>query len=82
MTAWPMPIPLPPDEALSRLGIGLRRARWRCGMTQRQLSTASGVPQSTISRIENGLRPTAKAATIARLVHILGAVEIPPRASD
>ena len=77
MGAWATPIPQPSDEALERIGVGLRWARRRRGMTQRQLSMASGVPQSTISRIENGLRPTAKATTIAQLVHVLGAIQIP-----
>ena len=79
VNAWFAPQPEPSDEALRRIGRGLRAARRRSRLTQRALERSSGVPQSTISRNENGLRPTAKATTLARLIHVLGEVEIPPR---
>lgn len=41
------------------------------GMSQRQLSELSGVPQKTISRIENGI-DVPKIDTLAKLAKALG----------
>lgn len=49
----------------------LREARSRRGMTQRELATAAGVPQSLIAKIESGTRqPTLP--TLMRLIEAAG----------
>lgn len=53
-----------------RLGLQFRDARVDHGLTQRQLSELSGVPQADISRIEHGAgNPTE--ATLQRLAAAL-----------
>ena len=67
----------PEDAALQkvfaediRLGLQFHDARIEQGLTQRQLSELSGVPQADISRIENGAgNPTE--ATLQRLAGAL-----------
>jgi transcriptional regulator with XRE-family HTH domain len=39
---------------LERFGVELRRCRLRSGLSQESLAAHSGVPQSTISRLERG----------------------------
>ena len=46
------------DEQLP--GIALAGARGKEGLTQRQLSEMTGIPQRHISEIENGKRPIGK----------------------
>ena len=46
---------------------GLTEARIKRGMTQLQLSLASGVPQQTISAIESGERRNPGVRTIRKL---------------
>jgi transcriptional regulator with XRE-family HTH domain len=48
--------PLTADEmaGLRLIGMQLKRARYELGWTQRRLEQASGVDQTTISRLENG----------------------------
>jgi len=41
--------------ALKRLGAELRRGRWRAGLSQCAVEERTGIDQSTISRLENGL---------------------------
>lgn len=48
-------------------------ARGESGLSQRELSEASGVPQKTISLIETGDTNTT-VATLARLAHGMGRV--------
>jgi ribosome-binding protein aMBF1 (putative translation factor) len=63
----------PEDAALRKvfhqdiaLGIQYQQARVACGLTQRQLSEKTGIPQADISRIERGAaNPTE--ATLQRL---------------
>ncbi|MGH3217916.1 MAG: helix-turn-helix domain-containing protein [Streptosporangiaceae bacterium] len=58
-------------EAGFALGLQFIEARKARGMTQQQLSEASGVPQADISRIERGAgNPTE--ATLQRLAEGLG----------
>lgn len=49
----------------------LRTARRRGGMTQRDLAAASGIPQSSIARIENGAT-TPRVDTFRRLLRAAG----------
>lgn len=53
----------------------LRIARAQTGMTQRQLADAAGMPQSTIARIESGVRQPS----LPVLVRILAAADLEPR---
>ena len=39
------------------IGKRIKRVRERRGMSQRQLALATGLPQSLLSQIENGVRP-------------------------
>lgn len=49
----------------------IRHARRRAGLTQRELAAASGVPQSTIARIELG-RLVPRVDTLDRLLRAMG----------
>jgi predicted transcriptional regulator len=49
----------------------LRYARRRAGLSQRELSRKSGVPQSTIGRIESGA-VDPRASTVNRLIRACG----------
>ena len=64
------------DPSLDAIGIAFRRARAARGLTQRQLAERSSVPQSTISRLENGKMPSVRASHLTRLVTVLGRVVI------
>ncbi len=66
------------DADLRSIGRGMLAARRRRGLTQRQLEDMSCVPQSTISRLENGKMPSVRLSHLARLVHVLGRVTIDP----
>src|SRR5580704_5927328 len=41
-------------EALPNLGQNFRYLRWLRGLNLSEISTASGIPQSTLSKVENG----------------------------
>jgi transcriptional regulator with XRE-family HTH domain len=60
------------SEMLRRFGTELRRCRQHRGFSQLELSYRSGVPQSTISRIERGLVPRAAMSKIVMMSHGLG----------
>lgn len=64
------------EPSLDAIGMGFRRARAARGLTQRELAERSSVPQSTISRLENGRMPSVRASHLARLVTVLGRVVI------
>jgi transcriptional regulator with XRE-family HTH domain len=49
----------------------LMAARDRKSLTQRELSRISGIPQKTISRIENGI-DIPKIPTLIKLANVLG----------
>lgn len=53
-----------PDRAL-------RQARRRAGLTQRELAARTGVPQSTIARIESG-RADPRVSTLDTLLRACG----------
>ncbi len=52
---------------MSMAGRMVREARARAGLTQRQLSAKSGIPQETIARIERG-RADPRVNTLDRLL--------------
>jgi transcriptional regulator with XRE-family HTH domain len=62
--------------------ISLRYCRRRAGLTQRELAERSGVPQSSIARIESGkLRP--RIDTLTRLIEACGMeLQASPRRGD
>jgi transcriptional regulator with XRE-family HTH domain len=60
--------PEPPD-----LGVLLRALRRAADLSQRQLAERSGVPLSTISRLEAGTRRDALFGTVVRLARAAGA---------
>ncbi|MBQ9452680.1 MAG: helix-turn-helix transcriptional regulator [Desulfovibrio sp.] len=62
---------VPPLLESERPGKMLRGLRLRAGMTQAQLASALGVPQSRISAYENNIRPipTEKARQLAKVLH-------------
>jgi transcriptional regulator with XRE-family HTH domain len=54
-------------DALIRIGLGIRDYRRAHGLTQQQLERLSGVDQTTISRLENGLAPGLRLERLARI---------------
>jgi transcriptional regulator with XRE-family HTH domain len=66
------------ESDLRSIGRGFLAARRRRGLTQRGLEGMSCVPQSTISRLENGKMASVRVSHLARLVHVLGRVTIEP----
>ena len=60
----------PPIPERERIGVLLRGARLRAGLTQKALARAIGVPQSHISEYEKNRRaiPRAKAEELARVL--------------
>jgi transcriptional regulator with XRE-family HTH domain len=67
------------DRHLIAFGRAFLRARRARGLSQRRLEALSSVPQSTISRLENGKMPSVRASHLARLVAVLGSVTIDAR---
>ncbi len=55
---WREAFPEYKDEDLP--GVCLKGARYREGITQKQLSKLTGIPQRHISEMENGKRPIGK----------------------
>lgn len=53
----------------------LRRARAEKDLTQRELASVAGVPQSTVARIESGTQQPS----LPLLARILAAVDLEPR---
>jgi transcriptional regulator with XRE-family HTH domain len=66
------------DDDLRRIGRALLQARRSRGLSQRRLEALSSVPQSTISRLENGRRAGARISHLARLARVLGRIVIDP----
>jgi transcriptional regulator with XRE-family HTH domain len=66
---WGVRQPLDPAiaDALKRIGKGVRAARQAHGVSQMQLERLSGVDQTTISRLENGLAPGFRLELLARI---------------
>ena len=58
-------------EGLQLLGAQLRRARLGNGWSQRRLERASGIDQTTISRLENGRLASLRLVRIAALMQAL-----------
>jgi transcriptional regulator with XRE-family HTH domain len=63
----------PDGTAPANLGALLRALRRAADLSQRQLAERSGVPLSTISRLEAGTRIDARFSTVVRLVRAAGA---------
>ena len=64
---------------MSMAGRMLRYARSRAGLTQRELSATTGIPQETIARIERG-RVDPRVGTLDRLLEGCGyGLEVEPR---
>ena len=67
-------------QALKDLGVALQAhgmapliaLRMRCGLTQKSLCEASGLPQPHISRLENGKVPNPDGATLKKLAAAMG----------
>jgi len=59
---------------VGRLGVNLREARLRSGMTQEEVAERSGVHATEVSRIEGGKRDP-RASTLIRLA---AAVKVKP----
>ncbi len=61
-----------PDYADNPLGLALRGARYREGLTQRQLADLTGIPQRHISEMESGKRQIGRerAKKIAEALHV------------
>ena len=55
-------------RALEAIGDDVRRARLEVGLSQDSLAAASGIAQSTISRIERGAAPGAGVERLARIM--------------
>ena len=72
----------PADRHLVAIGRGFLRARRSRYLSQRALAGLSSVPQSTISRLENGRRSSIRVGQLARLVAVLGHVAIDTVAVD
>lgn len=55
-----------------KAGLVLRGARYREGISQKELARRSGISQENISKMENGLRPIGEkvAKALAKALHI------------
>jgi transcriptional regulator with XRE-family HTH domain len=69
-----------PDVKLGMelIGAAVKRRRRQKFLTQRQLANKTSIPQSTISRFENGLRCGLSWIRFARLVGVLGGLDFGP----
>ena len=61
-----------PDYGVNPLGLALRGARHREGLTQRALAEATGIPQRHISEMESGKRQIGRerAKKVAAALHV------------
>jgi transcriptional regulator with XRE-family HTH domain len=61
-----------PVYPVNPLGLALRGARYREGITQRQLTELTGIPQRHISEMESGKRQIGRerAKKIAEALHV------------
>jgi ribosome-binding protein aMBF1 (putative translation factor) len=61
-----------PSYAVNPLGLALRGARYREGITQRQLTELTGIPQRHISEMESGKRQIGRerAKKLADALHV------------
>jgi transcriptional regulator with XRE-family HTH domain len=65
--------PKPIEEVILHFGVDLRDVRLQQFATQRLLSAKSGVSQSVLSMIENGLAEGVRLELLARVAAVLGA---------
>jgi transcriptional regulator with XRE-family HTH domain len=54
-------------EALREIGREVRQLRTEWGRSQRAVERVTGIDQTTISRLENGLAPTLRLERLARI---------------
>lgn len=67
---------------MRNIGEAVRMARRRVGLSQRELGERTGVPQSTIARIESGF-VDPRTSTIVKLLAACGEeLEVLPRLGD
>lgn len=59
------------EYGLQVIGQGVRIARLRQGLSQRQLGWRVGLNQSTISRLETGRLRTMRMVTLARVIGVV-----------
>ncbi|MFV2062109.1 MAG: helix-turn-helix domain-containing protein [Chloroflexota bacterium] len=59
-------------ELMERFGAELRRCRYQVGLSQSSLAQRSGVPQSTISRLERGRTARVPVVKLVMLSEAMG----------
>lgn len=69
-------------EGMRFLGRLIRQARYRSGMSQRQLEWVCGVDQTVISRLENGRIRHMRAQRVALVVAGLAGYMVFPRGDE
>jgi len=69
-----LPLPLPVDRAIKKLGADLSLARRRRNMTQAMLAERLGTSVMTVRRMEDG-RPGTALQYLARALHVFGELE-------
>ena len=60
------------EDASMHIGQRVKQVRERRGLTQRDLERETGVPQSAISQIESGERPSPGVDVVKRTAYALG----------
>ena len=69
-----LPIPLPVDRAIKKLGADLSLARRRRKMTQAMLAERLGTSVMTVRRMENG-HPGTALQSLARALQVFGELD-------
>ena len=69
-----LPLPLPVERAIAKLGYDLALARRRRRMAQQSLATRVGASLSTVKRMEKG-DPRVPLHFFARVLHVFGELE-------
>ena len=69
-----LPLPLPVDRAIKKLGADLSLARRRRNMTQAMLAERLGTSVMTVRRMEDG-RPGTALQYLARALQVFGELE-------
>lgn len=67
-------------ESVAELGLALRRARKRLGLTQAELALAAGVGVRFLVELEHG-KPSVRMALVLRVIDALGGeldLSVPP----
>jgi transcriptional regulator with XRE-family HTH domain len=69
-----LPLPLPVERAIQKLGRDVALARRRRQITQHSLAERIGASPATIHRLENG-DPRTPLHFIARVLHVFGEID-------